>query len=82
MIIECTKLSIILGNLAALLTNRETKVGTFKYHLKVVQEHMVNYSHYVILPNDKLLCCFQLNMSLPESLRKRVVDRYEYMVRL
>ncbi|XP_065903305.1 uncharacterized protein [Dysidea avara] len=60
MIVECTKLSIILGILAALLTNRETKVSTFKYHLKIVREHM-------------------LKMTLPETLRKRVVDRYEYM---
>lgn len=58
MIIECTKLSVILGNLAALLTNSETKVGAFKYHLKVVQEHMVSYNYYAILLNDKLLCCF------------------------
>ena len=44
MIVECTKLSVILGNLAALLTNKESKVGAFKYHLKVVQEHMVNHN--------------------------------------
>ena len=41
MIVECTKLSVILGNLAALLTFREIKAGSFRYHLKVVQEHMV-----------------------------------------
>jgi len=42
MIVECTKLSVILGILAALLTNRETKVSTFRYHLKIVREHMVS----------------------------------------
>ena len=43
MIVECTKLIIILGNITALLTYKETKVSAFKYHLKVVQEHMVSY---------------------------------------
>ena len=49
MIVECTKLSVILGNLAALLTNKESKVGAFKYHLKVVQEHMVHELQSIIL---------------------------------
>lgn len=81
MIVECTKLSVILGNLAALLTNNEIKVGAFKYHLKVVQEHMVNYT---VLYTESVIFTqwlFQLNMTLPDNLRKRVVDRYEYMVR-
>lgn len=51
MIVECTKLSIILGNLAGLLTNSETKVGVFKYHLKVVQEHMVSIIISKLLSN-------------------------------
>ena len=41
MIVECTKLSVILGDLAALLTMSEIKAGSFRYHLRVVQEHMV-----------------------------------------
>ena len=41
MIVECTKLSVVLGDLAALLTISEIKAGSFRYHLRVVQEHMV-----------------------------------------
>ena len=43
MIVELTKLSVILGNITALLTYKEGKVSAFKYHLNAVQEHMVSY---------------------------------------